>query len=124
LLNSGAANVLQVFMFGSVPLKTYLPDGDIDLTALPKPEVLLQQQLELHQSMAGAAAAGSAPATADHPPHAKQHMLMQQQNEASVHQVQAGLEQEQEHNGDAQCRFPIMEVQQINAEVSHHFHLA
>lgn len=24
---------LQVFPFGSVPLKTYLPDGDIDLTA-------------------------------------------------------------------------------------------
>lgn len=26
--------ILQVFPFGSVPLKTYLPDGDIDLTAL------------------------------------------------------------------------------------------
>lgn len=26
-------NFLQVFPFGSVPLKTYLPDGDIDLTA-------------------------------------------------------------------------------------------
>ena len=25
--------LLQVFPFGSVPLKTYLPDGDIDLTA-------------------------------------------------------------------------------------------
>ena len=25
---------LQVFPFGSFPLKTYLPDGDIDLTAL------------------------------------------------------------------------------------------
>lgn len=25
--------VPQVFPFGSVPLKTYLPDGDIDLTA-------------------------------------------------------------------------------------------
>lgn len=25
--------MLQVFPFGSVPLKTYLPDGDIDLTA-------------------------------------------------------------------------------------------
>lgn len=25
---------MQVFPFGSVPLKTYLPDGDIDLTAL------------------------------------------------------------------------------------------
>lgn len=24
---------LQVFTFGSVPLKTYLPDGDIDLSA-------------------------------------------------------------------------------------------
>lgn len=26
-------NQLQVFPYGSVPLKTYLPDGDIDLTA-------------------------------------------------------------------------------------------
>lgn len=26
--------LLQVFLFGSVPLKTYLPDGDIDLTAV------------------------------------------------------------------------------------------
>lgn len=26
-------DLLQVFPFGSVPLKTYLPDGDIDLTA-------------------------------------------------------------------------------------------
>ena len=26
-------NCLQVFPFGSVPLKAYLPDGDIDLTA-------------------------------------------------------------------------------------------
>ena len=26
--------MVQVFPFGSVPLKTYLPDGDIDLTAL------------------------------------------------------------------------------------------
>lgn len=26
----------QVFPFGSVPLKTYLPDGDIDLTAFSK----------------------------------------------------------------------------------------
>lgn len=25
--------MLQVFPFGSVPLKTYLPDGDIDLSA-------------------------------------------------------------------------------------------
>lgn len=25
-------NQLQVFPYGSVPLKTYLPDGDIDLT--------------------------------------------------------------------------------------------
>lgn len=30
----------QVFSFGSVPLKTYLPDGDIDLTAL------VQQNME------------------------------------------------------------------------------
>ncbi|CAI0431348.1 unnamed protein product [Linum tenue] len=27
-------HLLQVFAFGSVPLKTYLPDGDIDLTIL------------------------------------------------------------------------------------------
>lgn len=27
---------MQVFTFGSVPLKTYLPDGDIDLTAFSK----------------------------------------------------------------------------------------
>lgn len=26
-------NFVQVFPYGSVPLKTYLPDGDIDLTA-------------------------------------------------------------------------------------------
>ena len=26
--------IVQVFPFGSVPLKTYLPDGDIDLTVL------------------------------------------------------------------------------------------
>ncbi|XAR52238.1 Polynucleotide adenylyltransferase [Bertholletia excelsa] len=30
----------QVFTFGSVPLKTYLPDGDIDLTAFEKNETL------------------------------------------------------------------------------------
>ncbi|XP_073115888.1 uncharacterized protein [Elaeis guineensis] len=30
----------QVFTFGSVPLKTYLPDGDIDLTAFSKDENL------------------------------------------------------------------------------------
>jgi DNA polymerase sigma len=27
---------IEVFSFGSVPLKTYLPDGDIDLTVLTK----------------------------------------------------------------------------------------
>ncbi|XP_028961799.2 uncharacterized protein [Malus domestica] len=31
---------LQVFSFGSVPLKTYLPDGDIDLTALCLPNLV------------------------------------------------------------------------------------
>lgn len=31
---------LQVFTFGSVPLKTYLPDGDIDLTAFCKSQSL------------------------------------------------------------------------------------
>lgn len=31
---------LQVFTFGSVPLKTYLPDGDIDLTAFSKSQNL------------------------------------------------------------------------------------
>ncbi|KAL9245414.1 hypothetical protein vseg_019072 [Gypsophila vaccaria] len=30
----------QVFTFGSVPLKTYLPDGDIDVTAFSKNQVL------------------------------------------------------------------------------------
>ncbi|RZC56530.1 hypothetical protein C5167_015388 [Papaver somniferum] len=30
----------KVFMFGSVPLKTYLPDGDIDLTAFSENETL------------------------------------------------------------------------------------
>lgn len=30
----------QVFTFGSVPLKTYLPDGDIDLTACSNNEDL------------------------------------------------------------------------------------
>ncbi|XP_050255019.1 uncharacterized protein LOC126700895 [Quercus robur] len=30
---------LQVFPYGSVPLKTYLPDGDIDLTTLSCPSV-------------------------------------------------------------------------------------
>ncbi|KAH9306756.1 hypothetical protein KI387_011160, partial [Taxus chinensis] len=30
----------QVFTFGSVPLKTYLPDGDIDLTAFSKHQAL------------------------------------------------------------------------------------
>ena len=29
----GLVTCPQVFTFGSVPLKTYLPDGDIDLTA-------------------------------------------------------------------------------------------
>ena len=32
-------HILQVFPYGSVPLKTYLPDGDIDLTALCSPNV-------------------------------------------------------------------------------------
>lgn len=31
---------LQVFTFGSVPLKTYLPDGDIDLTAFSDNQTL------------------------------------------------------------------------------------
>lgn len=30
---------LQVFPYGSVPLKTYLPDGDIDLTAFSSPKI-------------------------------------------------------------------------------------
>ena len=29
-----------MFTFGSVPLKTYLPDGDIDLTAFSKNQTL------------------------------------------------------------------------------------
>jgi DNA polymerase sigma len=31
---------LQVFTFGSVPLKTYLPDGDIDVTAFSNSDEL------------------------------------------------------------------------------------
>jgi hypothetical protein len=31
--------VLQVNTFGSVPLKTYLPDGDIDLTIVGDPHL-------------------------------------------------------------------------------------
>lgn len=31
---------LQVFTYGSVPLKTYLPDGDIDLTAFSEDQNL------------------------------------------------------------------------------------
>lgn len=31
--------VIQVFSYGSVPLKTYLPDGDIDLTVFGSPVV-------------------------------------------------------------------------------------
>lgn len=30
---------LQIFPYGSVPLKTYLPDGDIDLTIICHPAV-------------------------------------------------------------------------------------
>lgn len=30
---------MQVFPYGSVPLKTYLPDGDIDLTTLSSPAI-------------------------------------------------------------------------------------
>jgi len=30
---------LQVFPYGSVPLKTYLPDGDIDLTSISSPAI-------------------------------------------------------------------------------------
>jgi hypothetical protein len=29
----------QAFPYGSVPLKTYLPDGDIDLTAISTPNI-------------------------------------------------------------------------------------
>lgn len=32
-LKSFPIELFQVFPYGSVPLKTYLPDGDIDLTA-------------------------------------------------------------------------------------------
>lgn len=35
----GSLFCLQVFPYGSVPLKTYLPDGDIDLTAISSPNV-------------------------------------------------------------------------------------
>ncbi|KAG6499414.1 hypothetical protein ZIOFF_039200 [Zingiber officinale] len=50
----------RVFPFGSVPLKTYLPDGDIDLTALgaPNNEDMLASELcsvlgEEHNKVAG-----------------------------------------------------------------------
>ncbi|XP_030970235.1 uncharacterized protein LOC115990551 [Quercus lobata] len=39
ILSSGFVLILQVFPYGSVPLKTYLPDGDIDLTTLSCPSV-------------------------------------------------------------------------------------
>lgn len=31
--------MMQVFPYGSVPLKTYLPDGDIDLTIIRSPNI-------------------------------------------------------------------------------------
>ncbi|KAL0924856.1 hypothetical protein M5K25_005714 [Dendrobium thyrsiflorum] len=36
--NSACSSVKMVFTFGSVPLKTYLPDGDIDLTVFSNSE--------------------------------------------------------------------------------------
>uniref|UniRef100_A0A7N2LR45 PAP/OAS1 substrate-binding-related domain-containing protein n=1 Tax=Quercus lobata TaxID=97700 RepID=A0A7N2LR45_QUELO len=39
LLSLVSYRVYQVFPYGSVPLKTYLPDGDIDLTTLSCPSV-------------------------------------------------------------------------------------
>lgn len=46
--------LLQVFEFGSVPLKTYLPDGDIDLTVFGfnqiLPENFIQEILQIIQN--------------------------------------------------------------------------
>ena len=39
-LTENWSRYLQVFTFGSVPLKTYLPDGDIDVTAFGNSEEL------------------------------------------------------------------------------------
>ena len=36
---TGAPRQVDAFMFGSVPLKTYLPDGDIDLSIFCGPDV-------------------------------------------------------------------------------------
>ena len=47
-------DILQVLPFGSVPLKTYLPDGDIDLTALSHEDAeedLAQSVLNVLQSV-------------------------------------------------------------------------
>jgi len=49
-----SVDLLQVLPFGSVPLKTYLPDGDIDLTALSHEDAeedLAQSVLNVLQSV-------------------------------------------------------------------------
>lgn len=47
-------NGFQVFAFGSVPLKTYLPDGDIDLTALCHPVMEDQFAKSIYSILEGA----------------------------------------------------------------------
>lgn len=44
---------IQVFPYGSVPLKTYLPDGDIDLTALCNPTIEETLISEIHAVLRG-----------------------------------------------------------------------
>lgn len=44
---------VQVFPYGSVPLKTYLPDGDIDLTAISSPNVEESLVADIHAVLKG-----------------------------------------------------------------------
>lgn len=45
--------IFQVFPYGSVPLKTYLLDGDIDLTALCSPNVEEALSSDVHAVLKG-----------------------------------------------------------------------
>jgi hypothetical protein len=44
---------LQVFPYGSVPLKTFLPDGDIDLTAISCPNIEDSLVSDVHAVLRG-----------------------------------------------------------------------
>ena len=44
---------MQVFPYGSVPLKTYLPDGDIDLTAFSSPKIEDALVSHVHAALRG-----------------------------------------------------------------------